>query len=251
MQYPPMPGYPPQGIYPGYPPPGMSPQQMYYPQQWPPSDPSATGDPEVEKKLLAFEEAMKNQKIDFEKAQREIAARDAADAAAKKNAEEAALAAAKAAEDKAAWEKRLTDEKKEAQKLGAENAKKQIEAEKKKAEEKAAEEKERADAKAAVAKAEADSKAAIEKAEKERKEAVEKAEKEAKEAVAKAEKEAKEAIEKAVAPKDDKKKPIKFKDAVGRKFSFPFELCATWGVNCALVIVFSATSLTILRGWKS
>ncbi|KAJ5085616.1 hypothetical protein N7532_010387 [Penicillium argentinense] len=26
----------------------------------------------------------------------------------------------------------------------------------------------------------------------------------------------------------EKKKPIKFKDAVGRKFSFPFELCATW-----------------------
>ncbi|KAJ5974042.1 hypothetical protein N7481_011252 [Penicillium waksmanii] len=36
--------------------------------------------------------------------------------------------------------------------------------------------------------------------------------------------------EKAAAPKPpaEKKKPIKFKDAVGRKFSFPFELCATW-----------------------
>lgn len=29
-------------------------------------------------------------------------------------------------------------------------------------------------------------------------------------------------------PPPEKKKPIKFKDAVGRKFSFPFELCATW-----------------------
>ncbi|CAI7647661.1 unnamed protein product [Penicillium manginii] len=29
-------------------------------------------------------------------------------------------------------------------------------------------------------------------------------------------------------PPAEKKKPIKFKDAVGRKFSFPFELCATW-----------------------
>ncbi|KAJ5766399.1 uncharacterized protein N7511_004015 [Penicillium nucicola] len=29
-------------------------------------------------------------------------------------------------------------------------------------------------------------------------------------------------------PGPEKKKPIKFKDAVGRKFSFPFELCATW-----------------------
>jgi hypothetical protein len=88
-----------------------------------------------------------------------------------------------------------------------------------------------ADAKAAVEKAEADAKAAVAKAEKESKEAVEKAEKESKEAVAKAEKEAKETVEKALAPKDDKKKPIKFKDAVGRKFSFPFHLCATWVVS--------------------
>ncbi|KAJ5520636.1 hypothetical protein N7463_001089 [Penicillium fimorum] len=29
-------------------------------------------------------------------------------------------------------------------------------------------------------------------------------------------------------PPPEKKLPIKFKDAVGRKFSFPFELCATW-----------------------
>ena len=32
-------------------------------------------------------------------------------------------------------------------------------------------------------------------------------------------------------PKEEKKKPIKFKDAVGRKFSFPFHLCATWQVS--------------------
>lgn len=30
---------------------------------------------------------------------------------------------------------------------------------------------------------------------------------------------------------DPTKKPIKFKDAVGRKFSFPFHLCATWAVS--------------------
>lgn len=224
MPYPPMPGY---GGFPGgYP--GMPPHMPYYPQQWPPSDPSVTGDPEVEKKLLAIEELMKNQKIDFEKAQKELAARDAADAAAKKAAEAKEAAAKLAAEEKAAWEKKLDEEKKAASKLGAENAKKQIEAEKKKAEQAAADEKEKADAKAAVAKAEADAKAAVEKAEKERKEAVEKAEKEAKEAITKAEKEAKESIDKALAPKDDKRKPVKFKDAVGRKFSFPFHLCATW-----------------------
>jgi hypothetical protein len=30
-------------------------------------------------------------------------------------------------------------------------------------------------------------------------------------------------------PTKSKSKPIKFKDAVGRKFSFPFDLCKTWG----------------------
>jgi hypothetical protein len=30
----------------------------------------------------------------------------------------------------------------------------------------------------------------------------------------------------------EKKKPLKFKDAVGRKFSFPFHLCATWEGKC-------------------
>jgi len=28
---------------------------------------------------------------------------------------------------------------------------------------------------------------------------------------------------------------IKFMDAVGRKFSFPFELCHTWAVSCHLL----------------
>ncbi|KAG8525424.1 uncharacterized protein KY384_009068 [Bacidia gigantensis] len=32
----------------------------------------------------------------------------------------------------------------------------------------------------------------------------------------------------AAAPPKEKDKPIKFRDAVGRKFSFPFHLCATW-----------------------
>jgi hypothetical protein len=29
----------------------------------------------------------------------------------------------------------------------------------------------------------------------------------------------------------EKRKPIRFKDSVGRKFTFPFELCATWQVG--------------------
>ena len=37
---------------------------------------------------------------------------------------------------------------------------------------------------------------------------------------------------KALAPSGaDEQEPVRFKDAVGRKFSFPFELCATWAVS--------------------
>lgn len=35
----------------------------------------------------------------------------------------------------------------------------------------------------------------------------------------------------ALNPLDHKPRPIKFKDAIGRKFSFPFQLCATWAVS--------------------
>jgi hypothetical protein len=46
-----------------------------------------------------------------------------------------------------------------------------------------------------------------------------------------ADKAAASAAEAAKKPPAEKKKPIKFKDAIGRKFSFPFELCATWQVR--------------------
>ncbi|KAJ5438081.1 uncharacterized protein N7458_009079 [Penicillium daleae] len=39
-------------------------------------------------------------------------------------------------------------------------------------------------------------------------------------------------------PPLEKKKPIKFKDAVGRKFSFPFELCSTWQATWPLTSAF-------------
>lgn len=88
-------------------------------------------------------------------------------------------------------------------------------------------------AKEAKEKADEEHKAAAEKA---AKEAAEKAAKEAEQAAKEAEQAAKDA-EKAAkeaeaakpppAPKE-KPKPIKFKDAVGRKFSFPFHLCSTW-----------------------
>jgi ADP-ribose pyrophosphatase YjhB (NUDIX family) len=38
------------------------------------------------------------------------------------------------------------------------------------------------------------------------------------------------ALATAFSPPPAPKSPIKFKDAVGRKFTFPFELCCTWGV---------------------
>ena len=74
-------------------------------------------------------------------------------------------------------------------------------------------------------------KKAKEQVEQEHKEAAEKAEKAAKEAAEKAAKEA-DAAKPPPAPKE-KLKPIKFKDAVGRKFSFPFHLCSTWSVGHA------------------
>jgi hypothetical protein len=49
----------------------------------------------------------------------------------------------------------------------------------------------------------------------------------------------------------EKRKPIEFKDALGRKFSFPFELCATWQV------CFSPSNMIVCllrihdRGWKT
>ncbi|RPB22015.1 hypothetical protein L211DRAFT_789475, partial [Terfezia boudieri ATCC MYA-4762] len=67
-----------------------------------------------------------------------------------------------------------------------------------------------------------------EKEEKAEKEAREKAEKEAKEKEKKEKEEAERKKEEEEAKKKIKKKPLKFRDAVGRKFSFPFEYCDTW-----------------------
>ncbi|KAF4624882.1 hypothetical protein G7Y89_g13287 [Cudoniella acicularis] len=337
-------GHPGFAGYPGYNmPPGMPPQFMqHFPPQWPPSEPSVVPDPETEKKLLAVEEMMKTQKIDFEKAQQEVAAReaktlkemtdreakslkemadreakalkeladrDAREAAAKAAAEAAKKAAAEKAEwekkikdekeylekrnadekaamekkaadekaslekkaadekaslekknadekaayekqladEKAAWEKKVEEEKKTALAKGAENVRKQVEADKKKAEAEAAEAAAKAAVQAELKKAREDGAAEAKRlreeaaaeqkkmkeeaaaaAEKLKKEAEAEQEKLKKEA-AEASKAAAEALKKAMAkPEDAPKKPIKFKDAVGRKFSFPFHLCATW-----------------------
>jgi hypothetical protein len=74
---------------------------------------------------------------------------------------------------------------------------------------------------------------------KEAEEAVSKAKSEAEEAAAKAAEASKEAEEakKAAAPPpppEEKKAPIRFHDAIGRKFNFPFHLCTKWAVGTPL-----------------
>ncbi|EEH47909.2 uncharacterized protein PADG_03993 [Paracoccidioides brasiliensis Pb18] len=129
----------------------------------------------------------------------------------KEAAREAAIE--KAARDKAAAEERAAIEKKiaeeaadKASKIARAEAMKEAEA---KAAEEAAKAKIAAEEAAALAAAEAAEKATIE------------ANAKTAEAVAAA-------TAAALAPPAEKKKPIKFKDAVGRKFSFPFHLCNTW-----------------------
>ncbi|KAK8256357.1 hypothetical protein IWZ00DRAFT_159766 [Phyllosticta capitalensis] len=157
-----------------------------------------------------------------------IASRD--EQIAREKALEAQRAAEKAEADanaaKAAAEKQKA----------AEEAKKLLEAAKKAREEaeakaaadaqaaKEAHEKALAEEKAANEKAMAEAKTAADALQKAKEEAEKKAEEEAK-----AKEEAEKKAAEAAAPKpEEKKPPIKFKDAVGRKFSFPWHLCNTW-----------------------
>ena len=76
-------------------------------------------------------------------------------------------------------------------------------------------------------------KAAAEKAKKtleEHEKAIKKV-KDAEEEAKKAKKEAEEEAKKLKPPPEDSQPPIKFKDAVGRKFSFPWRHCKTWKVS--------------------
>ncbi|BDD56511.1 hypothetical protein MPDQ_005090 [Monascus purpureus] len=181
-----------------------SPKAEHTPPPQPPPPPAAAETPKDEAierlEKLILEERM---------------AREARQAAIEKAAAEKA-----AKEERAAHEKQIAD-------VAAALAR--ADAEKKAAEE-AAKLKKEAEAAAAAAadkaKKEAEE-AALAEAEKKAAEAAAQTKKEVEEAAAKAKKEAEEAAAaKASAPK--KKKPIKFKDAIGRKFSFPFDLCCTW-----------------------
>lgn len=132
-------------------------------------------------------------------------------------------------------EKLILDERteREAREAAREAALEKAAAEKAAAEERAAAEKKIADEAAAKAKAEAEQKAAeeIAKAKKEAEEAAKKAVEEATAAAAAEVAAAAAAAAAANNPPPEKQKPIKFKDAVGRKFSFPFHLCKTWQVS--------------------
>ena len=86
--------------------------------------------------------------------------------------------------------------------------------------EKAAAEKTASEARAAHEKKIADTAAALARADTEKKVA---------EVAARAKREAQEAAA-STNGNTVKKKPIKFKDAIGRKFSFPYDLCCTWKV---------------------
>ena len=119
---------------------------------------------------------------------------------AAKQAEEEKLAALEAAKKRAeeiakAAETAAADAKTEAEKIAAEEQKKL-----------------KTEAEEAATKAKADAEAAAKKYEEEKEAAVK-------------------AAAAAAAIPTEKQKPIKFKDAVGRKFSFPFHLCKTWEVS--------------------
>lgn len=183
----------------------------------PTGTPSTTSQPDTTKEDMI---AKLEQLILDERAERE--ARD--------NAREAALA--KAAADKLAAEERAAAEKQ----IAAEAAARATAIAKKEAAEAAAEEAIRAQkfAEEMAANAAAEAKKAAEEA---AAAAAAEAKKAAEEAAAAAAEEAKKATEAAAKkaaeeaaakPPPEKKKPIKFKDAVGRKFSFPFHLCSTW-----------------------
>ncbi|KAE9366212.1 hypothetical protein N431DRAFT_495957 [Stipitochalara longipes BDJ] len=140
MPYPPNPGY---GGYGGHG--GAMQGYQHYPPAWPPSEGSivAVPDPETEKKLIAVTELMEKQKLEYDKLQKELADKAAAEAKimadkiekaqkelaekaakaqkeiddrnAKEAAERAAMEAArKTAEEKAAWEAKMDAEKKQA-----------------------------------------------------------------------------------------------------------------------------------------
>lgn len=253
---PPPPPPPPVSVVVPAPPP---PIQMPLPPPPPPPPDTAKEDGMLTKleKLLLGKQELEEKKAEDAKFSRleqllveQQKARIEKDLAKKKAAEEAAIKAAEA--------KKKGDEDKLAklEKLILAQKDEQL---KREAAQEAARLAEKADADAKAAKAAAEKAAAakaaaelLEAAKKAREEAEAKAAKEAEETKAAHEKamaEAKAAAEelekakkaaeeeaKKLKPSDAPKPPIKFKDAVGRKFSFPWHLCKTWKVRDTTVL---------------
>lgn len=201
----------------------------------------------AEAKIKAAEDAKKKEEdkldalqkmiIEHNKQQLEREKKQLAKFEAEQKAKDAAAAAAAAA-------KKAADEK--AAELAAAAGKAKSEAEAaaaaKAAEEKAAYEKKAAEEKAAFDKATAEEKAAHDKA-------IEEATKKAAELEAAKKKAEDEAA--SLRPGDDMTKPpIKFKDAVGRKFSFPWHLCKTWKVKLSSIQLVEDQGLTSHREWN-
>ncbi|KAI5358414.1 hypothetical protein Slin15195_G108670 [Septoria linicola] len=216
-------GYPsPYGVpygmpgYPMYPPPmGMPAYHQSPANSPPPKEPEKNKDIEALKELLTKkkEEDTKDQDVknDEISALKELIKKHEQERAAREKqyiAEKEAEAAARAAEKaKAEEEKKRKQEIAEASKKAKEDAEK------------------KADEAAKKAKDEAE--AAAKKAKEEHEKKLADAEK-AKEESEKAKKALEEQIEKSKPTPDSQKAPIRFKDAVGRKFSFPWSICKTW-----------------------
>ncbi|KAI9777653.1 MAG: hypothetical protein M1816_004618 [Peltula sp. TS41687] len=232
LGYGPSPGYyyGPQGygIPPGGISPAMNPHLFYHPfpapsppkQSTPPPAPPAPAAPDTSKddeKFARLEKLLMDQKLEADA--KEVRAQKAAEereAAAKRAAEQIAAAKLRADAEAAAAAMALAEAAREEAKVQAEAAKAEAEA---------------AKAEVEATKLDLAAKLAEEaiKAQEAAKQAAETAEAEKKAAAEAAAAEAKAAAEAAAAkPKAEKKKPIKFKDAVGRKFSFPFHLCQSW-----------------------
>lgn len=207
-----------------------------------------------EKARLRFEAEMRaaeerRRKEDEDRQRAEESARIRLEAAIKAEAAAKAAAEQKAAEEVARLKQIEEDAKKKAEADAAAKA-----------------EKEKADA-LAQAEAEAAAKKAADELKKKiqeeakadalaQAEAAAAAKKEAEELKKIIQEEAKVKFEEAAKKKADKA-PIKFKDAVGRKFSFPFHLCATWQVSvpqrrAGSSICFTDMSMVCdYREWKS
>ena len=232
----PFPGYPP---YAPYPPPFGPYMYPFVPSPaLPPSNKSTPAPPPAAPAAAASPPAKDPPREDpgFKEIKQILADRDKREEdRAKEEAKAKELAKRQAEEDKLEALRKLIEKHNKEQLDREDKAKKDAEAKAKAAadEKKAAEEKEK-ELKEAAKKAKEDAEKEAKKKADEEKEKFDKQMEEAKKKAAELEAAKKKVEEenKKLKPGDDMlKPPIKFKDAVGRKFSFPWHLCKTWRVS--------------------